>query len=207
MDRSAAGCGGGGGRDAGRAGGGCRLRGDRADRAVNISEPFIRRPVATSLLAVGLFLLGVVAFRFLPVAPLPRVDYPMISVSAQPARGGSRDRGVLGGGAAGAAAGPDRRRDRDSPPPARWAARRITIQFDLNRNIDGAARDVQAAINAAAGDLPLDLPTPPTYRKVNPADSPIMILALTSDTLPPGRRVQIRATTIIGAAAQPGRRA
>jgi len=150
---------------------------------VSISEPFIRRPVGTSLLAAGLFLSGVIAYHFLPVAPIPRVDFPMISVSA-----------VLPGAdpatvASTLAAPLERRLGQISgvseiTSVSTLGGTGITIQFNLDRNVDGAARDVQAAINAAAGDLPINLPGPPTYRKVNPADAPIMILALTSDTVP-----------------------
>ena len=150
---------------------------------MSISEPFIRRPAGTSLLAAGLFLAGVIAYHFLPVAPIPRVDFPMISVSA----------GLPGADPATVAstvAAPLERRlgqisgvsEITSVSTLGGAA--ITIQFSLDRNVDGAARDVQAAINASAGDLPINLPAPPTYRKVNPADAPIMILAMTSDTLP-----------------------
>ena len=151
---------------------------------MSVSDPFIRRPVGTALLAMGLFLLGVVAYRLLPVAPIPRVDYPVISVSA----------GLPGADpatmASSVAAPLERRLGQISGVSeitsiSTLGGTSITIQFDLNRKIDGAARDVQAAINAAATDLPLDLPAPPTYRKINPADSPIMILAMISDTLAP----------------------
>ena len=150
---------------------------------MNISEPFIRRPVATSLLAMGLFLMGIVAYRYLPVASMPRVDSPVIQVSAS-----------LPGGdpttMASAVAAPLERRlgqiagVSEMTSISTLGGTSVTLQFDLNRNIDGAARDVQAAISAAATDLPIDLPGPPTYRKVNPADAPILILAMTSDTLP-----------------------
>ena len=151
---------------------------------MSVSEPFIRRPVGTSLLAIGLFLLGVVAYRFLPVAPIPRVDFPVISVYA----------GLPGGDpatmASSVAAPLEKRLGQISSVSeitsiSTLGGTSVTIQFDLNRNIDGAARDVQAAINAAASDLPLDLPAPPTYRKINPADAPIMVLAMTSETLVP----------------------
>jgi hydrophobe/amphiphile efflux-1 (HAE1) family protein len=150
---------------------------------VNISEPFIRRPVGTSLLAIGVFVLGMVAYRFLPVAPLPRVDYPMISVNAS--LPGADPATVASSLAAplekrlGQIAGVSEMTSASS-----MGGCSITLQFDLNRNIDGAARDVQAAISASAGDLPINLPGPPTYRKINPADSPVMILAMTSDTMP-----------------------
>ena len=150
---------------------------------MSISEPFIRRPAGTSLLAAGLFLAGIVAYHFLPVAPIPRVDFPMITVQASLP-------GADPATVASSLAAPLERRlgqisgvsEITSVSTLGGAA--ITIQFDLNRNVDGAARDVQAAINAAAGDLPINLPAPPTYRKVNPADAPIMILAMTSETLP-----------------------
>jgi hydrophobe/amphiphile efflux-1 (HAE1) family protein len=150
---------------------------------MGISEPFIHRPVGTSLLAIGLFVLGVVAYRFLPVAPLPRVDFPMISVNASlPGADPSTVASSL-------AAPLERRLGQiagvtEMTSSSTMGGCSITLQFDLNRNIDGAARDVQAAINAAAGDLPINLPGPPTYRKINPADAPVMIMAMTSDTLP-----------------------
>jgi hydrophobe/amphiphile efflux-1 (HAE1) family protein len=150
---------------------------------VNISEPFIRRPAGTSLLAAGLFLAGAIAYHFLPVAPIPRVDFPMISVSANLP-------GADPATVASTVAAPLEKRlgqisgvsEITSVSTLGGAA--ITIQFNLDRKVDGAARDVQAAINASAGDLPINLPAPPTYKKVNPADAPVMILAMTSDTLP-----------------------
>jgi len=150
---------------------------------MNVSAPFIRRPAGTSLLAAGLFLTGIVAYFFLPVAPVPRVDYPVIMVSA----------GLPGADPATVAstvAAPLERRlgqisgVSEITSVSTLGGTAITVQFNLDRNVDGAARDVQAAINASAGDLPLNLPAPPTYHKVNPADSPIMILAMTSETLP-----------------------
>src|SRR3984957_11000244 len=150
---------------------------------MNISEPFIRRPVATSLLAMGLFLMGIVAYRYLPVASMPRVDSPVIQVSAQLP---GADPTTM----ASAVAAPLERRlgqiagVNEMTSISTLGGASVTLQFDLNRNIDGAARDVQAAISAAANDLPIDLPGPPTYRKINPADAPIMALAMTSDTLP-----------------------
>jgi hydrophobe/amphiphile efflux-1 (HAE1) family protein len=149
---------------------------------MSVSEPFIRRPAGTSLLAIGLFLLGLVAYRLLPVAPIPRVDFPVISISA----------GLPGADpttmASSVAAPLEKRLGQISGVSeitsiSTLGGTSVTIQFDLNRNIDGAARDVQAAINAARSDLPLDLPAPPTYRKLNPADAPILILSMTSDTL------------------------
>jgi multidrug efflux pump len=148
----------------------------------NFSAPFIRRPVATSLISLAILLAGAVAFRFLPVAPLPQVDFPTISVFAN-----------LPG------ASPETMASAVATPLERQFSRiasvtqmvstsqlgntNITLQFDLNRNIDAAARDVQAAINAARGQLPTDLPGQPGYWKVNPADAPIMLLAMTSDNI------------------------
>jgi len=151
---------------------------------VNICAPFIRRPVGTSLLAIGLFLAGIIAFQFMPVAAIPRVDFPMINVSASLP-------GADPATVASSLAAPLERRlgqiagVTEMTSVSTLGGCSITIQFDLNRNVDGAARDVQAAINASAGDLPINLPNPPTYRKINPADSPIMILAMQSDLLPP----------------------
>ncbi len=139
--------------------------------------------MGTSLLAAGLFLAGVVAYHFLPVAPIPRVDFPMITVSASlPGADPATVASTL-------AAPLERRLGQISgvseiTSVSTLGGTAITIQFNLNRNVDGAARDVQAAINASAGDLPFNLPAPPTYRKVNPADAPVMILAMTSDTFP-----------------------
>jgi hydrophobe/amphiphile efflux-1 (HAE1) family protein len=150
----------------------------------SFSEPFIRRPVGTTLLAIGLFLVGAVAYRFLPVASMPTVDFPTINVTAN--RPGADPETMAATVAAplerrlGEIAGVNELTSRSSLGNAR-----ITIQFDLSRNIDGAARDVQAAINAALTDLPGDLQSTPTFRKSNPAATPIMILALTSKVLPP----------------------
>src|SRR4051812_37229624 len=150
---------------------------------MNISGPFIRRPVATSLLAIGLFFVGIVAYRYMAVAPVPRVDFPVIGVSAS--LPGADPATVASSLAAplekrlGQIAGVS-----ELTSVSTMGGTTVTIQFDLDRNVDGAARDVQAAINAAAGDLPINLPGPPTYRKINPADAPIMILSMTSDTLP-----------------------
>src|SRR5690348_4551933 len=151
---------------------------------MSISEPFIRKPIATTLLTIAIALAGAVAFRLLPVAPLPQVDFPTINVRA----------GLPG-------ASPETMASSVATPLERQFGRiaavtemtsssslgqtSITLQFDLNRNIDAAARDVEAGINAARAYLPADLPSNPTYRKVNPADSPIMIIALTSNKLPP----------------------
>src|SRR5436190_23043844 len=149
---------------------------------MSVSEPFIRRPVGTSLLAFGLFLLGVVAYRLLPVAPIPRVDFPVIMVSASLP---GADPATM---ASSVAAPLERRLGQISGVSeitsiSTLGGTSITVQFNLDRTADRAARDVQAAINAAAGDLPFNLPAPPNYHKVNPADSPIMILAMTSDTM------------------------
>lgn len=146
---------------------------------MNISAPFIQRPVATTLLTVAIALAGGLAFILLPVSPLPQIDFPTISVSA----------GLPGASpevmASSVATPLERQFGRiasvtEMTSASTLGSSSITIQFDLNRNIDGAARDVQAAINAARAYLPSDLPANPTWRKVNPADAPIMILALTS---------------------------
>jgi hydrophobe/amphiphile efflux-1 (HAE1) family protein len=148
------------------------------------SEPFILRPVGTTLLAIGLLLVGVVAYRFLPVASMPTVDFPTINVTAN--RPGADPETMAATVAAplerrlGEIAGVTELTSRSS-----LGSTRITVQFDLTRKIDGAARDVQAAINAALTDLPGDLQATPTFRKSNPAATPIMILALTSKILPP----------------------
>ncbi len=149
---------------------------------MNLSELFIRRPVATTLLTIAIALSGIVAFRLLPVSPLPQVDFPTVSVSAS-LPGASPET------MASSVATPlERQFGRiasvtEMTSSSSLGATSITMQFDLNRNIDAAARDVQAAINAARGYLPANLPMNPTYRKVNPADSPIMLLALTSPIL------------------------
>jgi multidrug efflux pump len=153
---------------------------------MNLSKPFVERPVATVLLTIGLALAGVAAFFVLPVSPLPQVDYPTISVSAQLP-------GASPQTMASSVATPLERRlgvipgvnEMTSSSSAGLA--RVTLQFDLNREIDGAAREVQAAINAARADLPATLRSNPTYRKMNPADAPVIILALTSSTRTPGQ--------------------
>jgi HAE1 family hydrophobic/amphiphilic exporter-1 len=148
-----------------------------------ISTPFIHRPIATSLMMAGILFVGIIAYPALPVAPLPQIDFPTIQVSA-----------TLPG------ASPDTMASSVAQPletqftqiagvsemssSSSLGSTSITIQFNLDRNIDAAANDVQAAINAASGQLPKSLPGPPTYRKVNPADSPILLLSATSDTLP-----------------------
>src|SRR5271165_5028860 len=149
---------------------------------MNISAPFIKRPVGTSLLAAALLMAGALAFSFLPVAPLPQVEFPVISVGA----------GLPGASPetmASAVATPLERQFgriagvNQMTSSSQLGSTNIALQFDLSRNIDAAGRDVQAAINAARGQLPSYLPGNPSYRKVNPADAPIMILALTSDTV------------------------
>ena len=149
----------------------------------SLSSPFIRYPIATSLLMAGILFVGLVAYPLLPVAPLPQVDFPTIQVSAS-LPGASPET------MASSVAQPLERQLAQVPGVAQMTSTSslgsaaVTIQFDLNRAIDGAANDVQAAINAAGGQLPKNLPSPPTYRKVNPADSPILLLSATSDTLP-----------------------
>ncbi len=150
---------------------------------MSISDWFIRRPIATSLLMVALVAVGVVAYPLLPVAPLPQVDFPTIQVSTQlpgadPKTISSsvtqpleRQFGQIAGVT-------------QMTSTSTLGSSSITLQFDLSRNVDDAAQDVQTAINAAGGQLPSGLPSPPTYRKVNPADPPVLILALTSDTMP-----------------------
>jgi multidrug efflux pump subunit AcrB len=150
---------------------------------MGISTPFILRPIATSLLMAGVLMIGAVSYPFLPVAPLPQVDFPTIQVTTQ-----------LPG------ASPETIASSVTAPLERQFAQiagvtqmtssstlsnsSITVQFDLNRNIDAAAQDVLTAINAASGQLPKTLPSPPTYRKVNPADSPILVIAVHSDAVP-----------------------
>jgi hydrophobic/amphiphilic exporter-1 (mainly G- bacteria), HAE1 family len=149
----------------------------------SFSSPFIRYPIGTSLLMAGILFVGLVAYPLLPVAPLPQVDFPTIQLSAS-LPGGSPET------MASSVAQPLERQLAQIPgitqmtSTSSLGSASITIQFDLNRRIDAAASDVQAAINAASGQLPKNLPSPPTYRKVNPADSPVMILSATSDTLP-----------------------
>ena len=152
---------------------------------MSISEVFIRKPVATTLLTLALALAGAIAFRLLPVAPLPQVEFPTIQVQA--ALPGASPETM----ASSVATPLERQFGRiagltELTSTSYLGATSIVLQFDLNRNIDAAARDVQAAINAAAGQLPTTLPSKPTYKKVNPADAPIMILALTSSAVRPG---------------------
>jgi len=167
----------------------------KALKLASLSEPFVRRPVATTLLTIGIFLLGAVAFTLLPVSPLPQVDIPTISVSAS-----------LPG------ASPETMSTSVATPLERQLGRiagvtemtsssssgstRVVLQFDLSRDIDGAARDVQAALNAARAQLPSGMPGNPTYRKVNPADQPILLLAMSSNTLDTGK-VYDAASTIV----------
>jgi len=162
---------------------------------MSISAPFIRRPVATTLLTVALALLGIIAYQFLPVAPLPQVEFPTIQVSAN-----------LPG------ASPETMASSVATPLERQFGRiagvtemtsasslggtDITLQFDLNRNIDAAGRDVQAAINASRGNLPANLPNNPSYRKVNPADSPVLILGLTSTLLSREKMYDVASTVL-----------
>ena len=162
---------------------------------MNLSAPFIHRPIATTLLAAGLALFGVLAFNLLPVAPLPEVDFPTISVSAS--LPGADPTTVASSVATplerqfGQIAGVTQMTSASS-----LGSTRITMQFDLSRDIDGAARDVQAAINAARSNLPSDLSGNPTYRKVNPADSPILIISLTSDSATPGQMYDAASTVL-----------
>jgi hydrophobe/amphiphile efflux-1 (HAE1) family protein len=150
---------------------------------MNISEPFIRRPVATSLLMMALAAAGIAAFPLLPVAPLPQVDFPTVLVAAQ-LPGASPET------MAATVAQPLERQFAqisgltDMTSTSTLGSTSIVLQFDLDRNVDAAAQDVQAAITAANRQLPTDLPSPPIYRKVNPADSPILVIAAYSDTLP-----------------------
>src|SRR5690348_12571266 len=151
--------------------------------STNFSAPFIRRPVGTTLITIAIFLSGIVAFKFLPVAPLPQVDFPTISV-------GASFPGASPETMASAVATPlERQFGRiagvtQMTSSSGLGSTNITLQFDLNRDINAAARDVQAAINASRSQLPADLPGQPNYRKVNPADAPILILALTSENIP-----------------------
>src|SRR6185369_10792029 len=170
-----------------------RAAGAGSGARMSFSAPFIRRPVATTLLTIGLFLAGGLAYPLLPVSSLPQVDFPTISVQAD-----------LPG------ASPETMATSVATPLERQFGRiagvtemtsasgvgstSITLQFDLDRNIDAAARDVQAAINAARGYLPANLPGNPTYRKVNPADSPIFMIALTSSILGKGQMYDAAST-------------
>jgi len=162
---------------------------------VNISAPFIRRPIATTLLTIAVGLAGVVAYRFLPVSPLPQVDFPTIRVQAK-LPGASPET------MASSVATPlERQFGRvagvtEMTSSSSLGSTSIVLQFDLNRNIDAAARDVQAAINAARGQLPTNLPSNPNYKKVNPADAPILMLALTSDLVDRARMYDIASSIL-----------
>src|SRR5258706_7444867 len=162
---------------------------------MNLSRPFIPRPVATTLLAIGIALAGCFAFAKLPVAPLPQVDFPTISVQAS-LPGASPET------VATSVASPLERHlgsiadVTEMTSTSSVGSARITLQFGLNRDIDGAARDVQAAINAARADLPTSLRSNPTYHKVNPADAPILMLALTSHTLPRAKLYDLASTIL-----------
>jgi hydrophobe/amphiphile efflux-1 (HAE1) family protein len=151
---------------------------------MSISEPFIRRPIGTSLLMLGVLVFGIGAYNLLPVAAVPNVDFPTISVTAQYS-------GANPSTMASAVATPLEQQFTSIPSLSQMTSfsgvgvTSITLQFDLSRNIDAAAQDVQQAINAASGLLPKDMPTPPTYRKVNPADFAVLIYAIHSDALPP----------------------
>ena len=162
---------------------------------MSVSKPFIRRPVATTLLTVAIGLAGLAGYRLLPVAPLPEVDFPTSQVSA----------GLPGASPetmASAVATPlERQFGRiagvtEMTSTSQLGSTQVVLQFDLTRDVDGAARDVQAAINAARGELPANLPNNPSYRKVNPADAPIMMLALTSDTVAPPKMYDIASSIL-----------
>ncbi len=149
---------------------------------MSLSTPFIKRPVGTSLLTAGVALAGIVAFRLLPIAPLPKVDFPTVQVHAN-LPGASPET------MASSVATPlERQFGRiagvsEMTSSSQLGSTRITLQFDLNRNVYAAGRDVQAAINAARGQLPADLPSNPSYWITNPAESPIMIMTMTSATM------------------------
>src|SRR5450432_2462722 len=168
---------------------------------VNLSAPFIDRPVATTLLTIGLALAGAAAFRLLPVSPLPQVDFPTISVSASVA-GASPE--VM---AATVATPLERSLGRiagvtELTSNSSLGSSRVTLQFELTRDINGAARDVQAAINAARALLPTSLTNNPTYRKINPSEFPIIILTLTSDQLSRGEMYDAASTILAQKIAQ-----
>src|ERR1700726_4157332 len=160
---------------------------------MNVSEPFIHRPVATTLLTIAIAIAGAIAFKVLPVSPLPEVDFPTISVGAS-LPGASAE--IM----ASSVATPLERQFGHIADVTEMASAMplgstsITIQFDLSRDIDGAARDVEAGINAARTYLPANLPSNPNYRKVNPADSPIFMLALTSSILTKGQMYDAAST-------------
>ncbi|KAA6465040.1 multidrug transporter subunit MdtC [Acidobacteria bacterium AB60] len=162
---------------------------------MSLSSPFIHRPVATTLLTIAVAIAGAIAFTVLPVSPLPQVDFPTINVQAS-LPGGSAE--IM----AASVATPLERQFAhiagitEMTSSSQLGSTNITLQFELSRNIDGAARDVQAAINAARTYLPANLPSNPSYRKVNPADSPIMLLALTSDQYPITKIYDIASTVL-----------
>src|SRR5476649_329217 len=150
---------------------------------MSISSPFIQRPVATTLLTVAITLAGGICYFQLPVSPLPQIDYPTINISAS-LPGGSPE--VM---AASVATPLEKQFTRiagvtEMTSRSSLGSAQVTLQFDLNRDINSAARDVQAAINASLGYLPANLPTRPRYRKINPSDSPIIVLSLQSDIVP-----------------------
>jgi multidrug efflux pump len=162
---------------------------------MNISGPFIRRPVGTALITVAIGLAGAVAYPFLKIAPLPQIDYPSLTVNA----------GLPGASpetmASSVAAPLERQLGQiagvnEMTSASTLGSTTVTLQFDLNRNIDAAARDVQAAINAARAQLPPALPQNPSWRKANPADSPIMFLSLRSKTMSPKEIYGIAATVL-----------
>ncbi|MFY9674895.1 MAG: efflux RND transporter permease subunit, partial [Terriglobales bacterium] len=162
---------------------------------MSLSTPFIKRPVATTLITVAIAIAGAIAYTVLPASPLPQVDFPTINIGA----------GLPGASAeimASSVATPLERQlghiagITEMTSSSSLGSTNITIQFDLSRNIDGAARDVEAAINAARTYLPANLPSNPTYRKVNPADAPIMILALTSDVYNKGQMYDAASTVL-----------
>ncbi|MBS0269913.1 MAG: efflux RND transporter permease subunit, partial [Proteobacteria bacterium] len=163
---------------------------------MNVSRIFIERPIGTALLAVGLFLAGAVAYGLLPVASMPAIDFPTVRIMAT--RPGA-DPATM----ASSVASPLERRLGEIAGVTEMTSTNslgstsIAMQFDLNRNIDGAGRDVQAALNAATADLPGDLPQVPTFRKANPSASPILILALTSKTMTTSA-IYDTADTVIG---------
>ncbi len=162
---------------------------------MSVSTPFIKRPVATTLLTVAIAIAGAIAYTVLPAAPLPQVDFPTINI-------GARLPGASAEIMASSVATPLERQlghiagISEMTSSSSLGSTNITIQFDLSRNIDGAARDVEAAINAARTYLPANLPSNPTYRKVNPADAPIMILALTSDVYNKGQMYDAASTVL-----------
>jgi multidrug efflux pump len=162
---------------------------------MNITQPFVKRPVATTLLTIGVALAGIVSFGLLPVSPLPQVDFPVVSVSAS-LPGASPE--VM---AATVATPLERALGRiagvnEMTSSSSLGSTRVTLQFELNRDINGAAREVQAAIQAARSQLPSSLPNNPTYRKVNPADAPIMILAMTSERFSRGEMYDMASTIL-----------